>query len=966
MAHKPPALPTMPLPGAAPQESGAEATPPEGPRGRIGRYTLVRELGRGGMGLVYLAHDEVLDRPVALKRLAAGAHASHGELERFEREARAAARLTHPGLVKVHDLDWYEGECFLTMDYVQGRSLRAHLRPGEPWHPARAARLVAQVARALAAVHELGLLHRDIKPENILIRDEDDAPLLTDFGLARLMNSEGPALTRTGELLGTPAYMPPEQAIGDRRKVGPASDIYALGAVLYELLAGRKPYPGSTVSVLSALLQGPPPSLTSLSADLPAGIVAICERAMAREPADRYPDAVALAEDLDRFLSGARARALVGRGRRRLWTALQQRRGLLAGLTGLVAVAALGVAGREVWTRQEAEARESAAMERLRSMEERQAELDGAGHADEADALLQAFVNLPENQGTGALTAAWLHEAKRRENTEDRQPAMSALANAYTSAVRERDQGEALLAMAEVFASTGAWEALSASVERSHRLGMPDERLARLQVTLALGRRDLVGALQAWSADDAPDRAPGASGPMREILARLSHVTALTTQPTVLATVPPGGAVPGAELLLRDGDRLVLADRNFVEKDVFPLIKAELPFLMHLTPYVVQGQPVRLVATFESHEGKPVQAELWTLLDHQIHVEQRWDDRPLFSGAPFETPWGTELLAGAGPYLRDLSRMVPQPSGGWALQSVNPGVRAANSDVHEVLSADMDGDGVSELVVALGAWTALDIRVLRPGAGPGEDMTLVSRSRIGVVSDAVVLHTRAQPDQIVAWRLPSPTNAQIFGAAPNHPPEEGLFRFSLEKGVLVRHAQEIVGPVDVPKCAELYAADLDGDDQDEVLCNTTDGLAVLRRVGEHTWESMVVAGLATGLPVNLDDDPELELVVRALGGTQRWALGVGEDTLPPDTGAFGAGRGGGPDAPARSRVGCGSGPRAGRGAPGPGPGRGALPGEPGVPGGRGDGSGRPAARRGAGVVRRGPARARDRRVRRRR
>ena len=122
---------------------------------------------------------------------------------------------------------------------------------------------------------------------------------------------------------------------------------------------------------------------------------------------------------------------------------------------------------------------------------------------------------------------------------------------------------------------------------------------------------------------------------MREILARLSHVTALTTQPTVLAVMPPGGAVPGAELLLRDGDRLVLADRHFVEKDSFPLPKADLPFLMHLTPYVVQGQPVRLVATFESHEGKPVQAELWTLLDHQIHVEQRWDDRPLFSGAPF-------------------------------------------------------------------------------------------------------------------------------------------------------------------------------------------------------------------------------------------------------------------------------------------------------------------------------------------
>ncbi len=251
------------------------------------------------MGIVYEAEQESLGRRVAVKVLPAGAALDERLAIRFLREARVTAQLQHPGIVPVFASGRAEGVLFFAMELVEGRSL-AEVASEGPMQPERAARVVAQVAHALDHAHQADLIHRDIKPENILLTAGDRARL-TDFGLVH-ENLTGP-FTLSRHVLGTPAYIAPQQALGegvDRR-----SDIYGLGAVLYTLLSGQPPYAGEVPSVvLSHVLSGPPPRLGSLRAEIPPGLAAICEKAMAREPVDRYESAATLAEDLEAFLRG--------------------------------------------------------------------------------------------------------------------------------------------------------------------------------------------------------------------------------------------------------------------------------------------------------------------------------------------------------------------------------------------------------------------------------------------------------------------------------------------------------------------------------------------------------------------------------------------------------------------------------------------------------------------------------------
>ncbi len=296
---------------------------------RLGEFRLIRELGRGGMGIVYEAEQESLGRRVALKVLPAGAALDERLAIRFLREARAAGRLQHPGIVPVFASGRAEGVLFFAMELIEGRSLAEIVKDG-PMAPDRAARVTAEIARALDHAHDAELVHRDVKPENILVA-EDGRARLTDFGLVH--ESVASSFTLPHHVLGTPAYMAPEQALGnavDRR-----CDIYALGAVLYTLLCSKPPYGGALPSiVLSRVLTGSPPSLLSLNEGVPRSVVAICDRAMARKPEDRYATAAELAEDLEAFLRGeALARVVSPKRSRRVgirWT------------LGLVSIAATG------------------------------------------------------------------------------------------------------------------------------------------------------------------------------------------------------------------------------------------------------------------------------------------------------------------------------------------------------------------------------------------------------------------------------------------------------------------------------------------------------------------------------------------------------------------------------------------------------------------------------------------------
>jgi len=269
---------------------------------RIGKFELLGELGLGSFGQVFRAWDTELGRTVAVKILRAGWLASREEVERFHREARSAAQLKHPGLVAIYETGQTDDHMFyLVEEFVPGETLAARLRTDPPTIP-QTAELIAQVAEALDYAHRHRVIHRDIKPSNILLDREGRAHLM-DFGLAKRDTDETP-VTLDGDVLGTPAYMSPEQARGESRQVDPRSDIYSLGVVTYELLTGERPFRGSRRMLLLQVLNDEPRPPRQLNDKVPRDLQTICLKAMAKAPSSRYASAAELSDDLRRFLRG--------------------------------------------------------------------------------------------------------------------------------------------------------------------------------------------------------------------------------------------------------------------------------------------------------------------------------------------------------------------------------------------------------------------------------------------------------------------------------------------------------------------------------------------------------------------------------------------------------------------------------------------------------------------------------------
>jgi serine/threonine protein kinase len=286
-------------------------------RPTVAGYEILGELGRGGMGVVYKARQLSLNRLVALKMILAGEHAGAEAVNRFRREAESVARLQHPVVVQIHEIGEQGGRPFLSLEYVGGGALAEKLG-GQPQPIAVAARLVERLARAMHFAHERGVIHRDLKPANVLLTapegptrpDEEEAttpwgePKITDFGLAKRLGADA-RQTQSGAIVGTPGYMAPEQARGKVREVGPATDVYALGAILYECLTGRPPFKGDgPLDTVVRLLNEEPVPATRLRADCPRDLETICLKCLRKEPAKRYASAGELADDLRRFLRG--------------------------------------------------------------------------------------------------------------------------------------------------------------------------------------------------------------------------------------------------------------------------------------------------------------------------------------------------------------------------------------------------------------------------------------------------------------------------------------------------------------------------------------------------------------------------------------------------------------------------------------------------------------------------------------
>ncbi len=311
-------------------------------------FDLGAELGRGGMGVVYRAVDRRLNRPVAVKMVLAGGLADPRTVQRFLFEAEVLARVTHPQVVRVFGVGTYHtpggvAVPYLVLELLEGGTLHAHTK-GATLPPAEAAGLVEGLARAVHAAHMQGIVHRDIKPANIL-RDADGTYKVGDFGLAKAAGGDS-NLTGTGTVIGTPQYMAPEQGRGDAG-VGPGADVYSLGVVLYELLAGRPPFPGTDpLAVLTQVLTQPPPDLSKLAPQVPRDLAAVVMKCLSKRPDDRYPTAEAFADDLRRVLDGrpTRARPLRRRARVGRWVRRNP------DLAGVLTLLALSVAGGLVGT----------------------------------------------------------------------------------------------------------------------------------------------------------------------------------------------------------------------------------------------------------------------------------------------------------------------------------------------------------------------------------------------------------------------------------------------------------------------------------------------------------------------------------------------------------------------------------------------------------------------------------------
>jgi WD40 repeat protein len=338
----PPAVPASEQPTLS--HAGAAPTPaaPPGSAAMPG-YEILRELGRGGMGVVYQARHVQLNRVVALKMNLAGGHAGQPDLARFKTEAEAVARLQHPNIVQIFEVGEHAGLPFFSLEFCGGGSLERKLG-GTPLPPQEAAALVETLARAVHAAHQKGVIHRDLKPANVLLA-EDGTPKITDFGLAKRLDADA-GQTRTGAVLGTPSYMAPEQAGGRTQELGPACDVYALGAVLYECLTGRPPFKAATtLETLKQVVSDEPAPPRRLQSGTPRDLETICLKCLEKSPGRRYATARELAEDLSRFRAGepVRARAVGPLERAAKWA--RRKPALAAAYTLLAAALVLGLGG---------------------------------------------------------------------------------------------------------------------------------------------------------------------------------------------------------------------------------------------------------------------------------------------------------------------------------------------------------------------------------------------------------------------------------------------------------------------------------------------------------------------------------------------------------------------------------------------------------------------------------------------
>ncbi len=468
--------------GAFDEPDSALARVMADPARRIGRYVLVSELGRGGMGVVYRAHDTGLNRAVAIKTILGdrGGSGDAARIERFRREAVATAKLRHPGIVAVHEVGVHGAQPFIVMELIEGSDLEGLLAADGGLGPLRLAEVVGETAAALDHAHRFGIVHRDVKPENVLV-DRSGRPHVTDFGLAHAGDGDSThKLTRSGQLMGTPLYMAPEQAGKSRGEIGPAADVYALGGILYRGLVGRPPFhAGSLMELVGKVLFEEPTPPRALDAEIHPDLETIALRCLEKEPGRRYASAAEVADELRRFGAGEPILARpVGRlGRVRRWAGRNRAIASAATAAGVLAVG-LAVAGVAVTIQRrgaEAARLRAVAAERARVAAEEKTRVLAAARA-EADRSIAAFEAARTAPAPDGVVAA----ARRTDallalglTASDATARAVALGDEDADASRAFD---AAMHLGEVAVAGEQWSVAAIAFERALATGADDAR----------------------------------------------------------------------------------------------------------------------------------------------------------------------------------------------------------------------------------------------------------------------------------------------------------------------------------------------------------------------------------------------------------------------------------------------------------------------------------------------------------
>jgi hypothetical protein len=479
----------------------APPAPPAAGQPGVPGYELIQELGRGGTAVVYLARQVALDRRVALKMVLAGGFASDADRQRFRAEAAAVAAVQHPGIVQVYEVGACGDRPYFALEYCPGGSLAQRLT-GSPLLSRESSRVIVQVAQAVHAAHARGIVHRDLKPGNILFA-ADGSPKVTDFGLARRSDIDA-ALTRTGAVMGTPSYMAPEQARGTRA-VGPATDVYALGAVLYECLTGRPPFLAATAldTVLHAV-HDDPVSPTRLSPQLPRDLDTICLKCLQKDPAKRYPTAAALADDLQRFLDGRPILARPVPAWERAWKAAKRRPAAAVGLAAsalslvLVVAVVLLANARLQRERDEADQARREAETSLQVADAAKADLERERQA--AYARIQKASEAVERMMTRVASEPW---AARPELQDERRKALEDAVAFFkcfvwddsNDPVVRRLAAAAYMRVASAYLVLGQYNPCRENVQSAHKLRLGLAAEAPLDADIARGLAEVIGFL---------------------------------------------------------------------------------------------------------------------------------------------------------------------------------------------------------------------------------------------------------------------------------------------------------------------------------------------------------------------------------------------------------------------------------------------------------------------------------------